>query len=96
MPDIDDSGDRIDLVLRMVDASAAVVAPEDRDEDFDEYADVVRRTGWVPGFDPRSADGTAAGMFEPLSSASGLPSSVRSRCSWSTKPVGLVNWVCWL
>ncbi|HKT03253.1 MAG TPA: hypothetical protein VJT31_27305 [Rugosimonospora sp.] len=56
--------DQVRLVLAMVDASAAVLAPDERDEDFDEYADVVRRTGRVPGFDPKGSDGSAAGMFD--------------------------------
>lgn len=47
----DEYGIAVERVLAMVDASAALVAPEDRDDLFEEFAAEMRETGQVPGED---------------------------------------------
>jgi hypothetical protein len=47
----------------MVDASAAVVAADEREDAFGEYADVVRRERVLPGA-PRPTDPSAAGIAD--------------------------------
>ncbi|MFE6774531.1 hypothetical protein [Streptomyces sp. NPDC057702] len=51
-------------VLTMVDASAAVVAPEERDDLFDEFAEDMRESGRVPGEDSAWDDGADADIAD--------------------------------
>lgn len=52
------------LLLSMVDKSAAAVAPDEHADAFEDFADIVRETRTVPGFDPADGDEAAAGMLD--------------------------------
>jgi hypothetical protein len=56
--------EQVELVLSMVRASSAVVAPEEHEDAFDEYAALVRAIKEVPGEEPGVGDKSAAGMFD--------------------------------
>jgi len=48
----------------MVDASAAAVAPGEREDAFEDYADQLRHDRVLPGTAARPADGSAAGIAD--------------------------------
>ncbi|KAK1185402.1 hypothetical protein B7755_049405 [Streptomyces sp. NBS 14/10] len=54
----------IERILAMVDASAAVVAPEDREDLFSEFAEDMRESGRIPGEDSALADDADAGIAD--------------------------------
>ncbi|GCD92596.1 hypothetical protein [Embleya hyalina] len=56
--------DEIELVLVMVDAAAAVVAPEDREDLFDDFAEDMRESGLVPGAESVDVDESDAALVD--------------------------------
>ncbi|MGW0628799.1 hypothetical protein [Streptomyces sp. NPDC002758] len=54
----------VERILAMVDASAAVVAPEDREDLFEEFAEDLRETGRVPGDESAPLDDADAGIAD--------------------------------
>ncbi|MFF3870330.1 hypothetical protein [Streptomyces sp. NPDC001978] len=77
----------VERILAMVDASAAVVAPEDREDLFEEFAEDLRETGRVPGDESAPLDDADAGIADThvfLGIGLTLLDSSRSKsCPWS-------------
>lgn len=65
--------EQIERILAMVDASAAVVAPDERDDSFDDYADLMRTEHVLPGTESHAEDRSAAGIADALIPASPRP-----------------------
>ncbi|WP_344902246.1 hypothetical protein [Actinomadura meridiana] len=56
--------DQIEQILAMVDASAAAVAPDEREDSFDDYADLMRHEHVLPGTETQPVDPSAAGIAD--------------------------------
>jgi hypothetical protein len=52
------------LLRTMVERSAAVVAPEEYEDDFEDYVAVLEATRTPPGLDPRAGGGASAGILD--------------------------------
>lgn len=53
-----------EVILQMVGDSAAVVAPDEKADTFEEYAEFVHRTGQLSQESPRGFDSTAKGLLD--------------------------------
>ncbi|MFC4054633.1 hypothetical protein ACFOY4_33505 [Actinomadura syzygii] len=58
--------EQVERILAMVDASAAAVAPDERDDSFDDYADLMRTERILPGTESHPVDDSAAGLADAL------------------------------
>lgn len=54
----------VERLLAMVDASARVVAPEEHEDLFEEFAEEFREGGVVPGADPGPVDDADTGIVD--------------------------------
>jgi hypothetical protein len=58
------TAEQAEQILVMVDASAKIIASEERDDAFDEFAELVRRNKAVPGAGPTASDRSRADIVD--------------------------------
>ncbi|MFF0203931.1 hypothetical protein [Streptomyces sp. NPDC005017] len=61
----------VERVVLMVDASARVVAPEEHDDLFEEFAEDLRASGRIPGADSGHVDEAAPGIADTQADQAG-------------------------